>query len=68
MKVCFYCAILLFRLYVGLRLERGKESSFDTKEVTKQRLKLRQKNRSLLTYDEVREAVMLYHHVYNYFC
>ena len=32
-KVCFYRSVYVFRLSVGLRVERGRESSLDTKEV-----------------------------------
>ena len=67
-KVYFHCAVLLFRLLVCLRVKRGKEASLDVEEVTERRPKLGCKNRFLVTYDEVQEAVILYHHVFDYFC
>ena len=48
-------------------MERGGELSFDAEEVTEQRPKLKRKNRSPVTYNRVRKAVMSYHHVYDYF-
>ena len=66
-KVSFHGAVLLFRLTVSLKVERSRESSLNTKEVTEQGLKLGYKNRSPVTYDGVREAVMLYYHIYDYF-
>ena len=66
-KVSFYGAIMSFYLTVCLRVERSVEFSLDAKEVTEQGPKLGYKNRSPVTYNGVREAVMLYHHVYDYF-
>ena len=68
MEVCFHHAVLSFHLPVCLRVERGGEPSLDAKEVTERGPKLGRKNRSLVTYDEVWEAVMSYNHVYDYFC
>ena len=52
-KVCFYPAILAFRLSVGLSVERGRESLLDVKQVVNQRPELEYKNRFLFTYDGV---------------
>ena len=46
---------------------RSKESPLDAKEVTGQGPKLRHKNRSLVTDDGVREAVMSNYYVNKYF-
>ena len=66
-KVYFYCAVLAFRLSVGLRVECGGKSLLDAKEITERGSKLGHKNRSPVTYDRVRVAVISYYHVYNYF-
>ena len=66
-KVSLYNAVLLLRLTVYLRVERDGEFSLDVEEVTQREPTLGHKNRSPVTYDGVRKAVMSYHHVYNYF-
>ena len=66
-KVSFYCAVLLFCLAVCLRLEHAEVLSLDAKEVTERALKLRRENRSSITNDGVRKAVILHHYVYNHF-
>ena len=48
-------------------MERNRELSLDTKEITEQEPELGHKNRSAVTDDGVREAVMLHHFVDNYF-
>ena len=68
MKVSFHCAVLLFRLTICPRVERGGEFFLNAKEVTEWKPKLECKNRSSVTYDRVWEAMMSYHHVYDYFC
>ena len=67
LKVRLYRAVLSFCLPVCLRVERGGESSFDTKEVAERGPELGCKNHSAVTDDLVWEAVMLYHYVDNYF-
>ena len=49
-------------------VECSEEVSLDAKEVTKREPKLARKNRSSVTYDGVQEVVILYYHVYDYFC
>ena len=48
-------------------MECDEESSLDTEEVAEQRPELGRKNRSAVTDDGIRKAVMLYHYVDNYF-
>ena len=49
-------------------MERVGESSFDTIELAEQGPELGRKNRSAITDDRVRKAVILHHYVDNYFC
>ena len=67
-KVSFHSTVLLLRLTVSLRVECGGKFSLNAEEVTEQEPKLERKNCFPVTYDGVREAMMLYHHVYDYFC
>ena len=48
-------------------MERGRESSLDTEEGVERGPELRRKNRSAVTDDRVREAVMSHYYVDNYF-
>ena len=48
-------------------MERSEKLSFDAKEVTEWEPKLGRKIRSPVTYDGLWEAVILRHHVYDYF-
>ena len=66
-KINFHDAVLLFCLIVCLRVKRNRESSLNVKKITEQEPKLGRKNRFPVTYDGVREAVMSYSHVYDYF-
>ena len=59
---------MLFRLLVYLRVERSKELSLEAKKIAKRGQELGCKNRSAITDDRVREAVILHHYVDNYFC
>ena len=67
MKICFHYTILSFRLPVYLKVECGGELSLDIDEVTKQGPDLGCENRSSITDDRVRDAVMSYYHVDDYF-
>ena len=58
---------MLFRLPIYLRMKRGRELLLDAEEITELEPKLGRKNRSSVTDDKAWEAVMLYHHVDNYF-
>ena len=66
-KVYLHYIVLLFRLPICLRVKCDGESLLDTKEVIEWKPKLEYKNRSPVTYDKVWKAVILYHHVYDYF-
>ena len=67
MKVYFHCAVLAFRQSIGVRVKCGRESLLNAKEVTERGPEYECKNRSPVAYDGDREAMMLYHHVYDYF-
>lgn len=49
-------------------MECSAELSLDAEEIAEQVLELGHKNRSVVTNDGVREAIMSYYHVNNYFC
>lgn len=44
-----------------------RELFFDAKEIIKQGPELKNENRSAITKNEVKEAVILYHYIDNYF-
>ena len=48
-------------------MEHGGELPLDVKEVVERGPELRCKNRSAVTDDRVQKAIILYHHVNNYF-
>ena len=67
-KIFLYCTFLLFRLPICLRVEYSGELFLDAKKVTEQKPELGRKNRSAVTDDRVRETMISYHHVNNFFC
>lgn len=61
--------LLLCYFYIlSTPLSENEMSFFDAKEVIEQRSEIEYKNRSLITHNRVREAVIFYYHVDNYFC
>ena len=66
-KVSFDVTVLLLRLTVCLKVKRGGKFFFDAEEVAEREPELGRQNRSLVTNNKVKKAVILYHYTYDYF-